>query len=61
VSGFTVTHGRTPVAQHIAYDQVTRLKPAGWPLGAKIGLAAGAGVGGLILGSLAYIYNCQCS
>ena len=48
-SGFTVTHGRTPVPLAITYDEVTQLKPAGWPAAAKIALAAGAVVGVSVL------------
>ena len=59
-SGFTVTHGRTPVPLTIAYDEVSQLKAAGWPAGAKVTLAAGAVVGGSILLWLINIMTCQC-
>ncbi len=53
-NGFTVTHGRTPVPLTITYDEVTQVKAAGWPLGAKIALAAGAAVG---VGILIWLSN----
>ena len=59
-SGFTVTHGRTPVPMTVAYDEVTQLKPTGWPIGAKVALGAGAVVGGSILLWLATIMTCEC-
>lgn len=59
-NGFTVAHGRDPVPRTITYGEVTQLKAAGWPIGAKVALVSGAIVGGSILLWFVNIVTCQC-
>jgi hypothetical protein len=60
-TNFTVTHGSPPVPLVIAYDDVTQLKRAGWPLGVKIGVASGAAFGAALLIWIITYINCACS